>query len=88
MLFIIAEAEIIVSYIRMPTQHTWLDVGHLLGSLLVVSVPAIAGLRGYSVAGRWSSASGGNDAGKLVWLEHQFLTASIFAYVAIGWVAR
>jgi hypothetical protein len=33
-LFIIAEAQIIVSYVRMSSQHTWLDVGHLLGTFL------------------------------------------------------
>jgi hypothetical protein len=88
LLFIITEAQIILSYVHIPTQHTWLDVGRLLGSLLVLSVPGIAGLKAYSVVRRWSSAIGGDDEGKLIWLERQFLTASIFAYVAIGWVTR
>jgi len=88
LLFIITETQIIVAYVHIPSQHTWLDVGRLLGSLLVLSVPAVAGLRAYSVVRRWSSAIGGGDEGKLIWLERQFLTASIFAYVAVGWVTR
>lgn len=88
LLFILAEAQIIASYVRMPNQHTWLDVGRLLGTLLVVSVPGVAGLKGYSVVKRLPSSISGDDQSKLVWLERQFLTIVIFAYVAIGWVTR
>ena len=87
-LFILTEAQIVVSYVRIPSQHSWLDVGHLLGMLLVVSVPGIAGLKGYSVVRRLPSVIGGGDEAKVVWLARQFLTIVIFAYVAIGWVTR
>jgi hypothetical protein len=88
LLFVLTEAQIIVVYVRTPSQHTWLDVGRLLGMLLVISAPGIAGLKGYSAVKRLPSAISGNDRAKLVWIERQFLTFVICAYVAIGWVTR
>jgi hypothetical protein len=88
LLFIVAEAQIVVSYFRMSSQHTWLDVGRLLGMLLVVSVPGIAGLKGYSVVKRLPAAISGGDEAKLAWVARNFLLIIIVAYVAIGWVMR
>ncbi|HEX2776621.1 MAG TPA: hypothetical protein VHN10_08285 [Candidatus Acidoferrales bacterium] len=88
LLFILSEAQIVVSYVRASSQHTWFDLGRLLATLLVLSVPGIAGLRGYSVVKRLPPAISGDDQARLVWLAHQFLTIVIFVYVAIGWVTR
>jgi hypothetical protein len=88
LLFLLSEAQVIVSYVRGASQHTWLDLGRLLATLLILSVPGIAGLRGYSVIRGLSSPIGADDEGKFIWLAHQFLTIVIFAYVAIGWVTR
>jgi hypothetical protein len=88
LLFILSEAQVIVSYLYAPTPHPSFGIVRLFVTVLVLSVPGIAGLRGYSVAKRLPPPISGDDQARLVWLAHQFLTIVIFAYVAIGWVTR
>jgi hypothetical protein len=88
LLFILSEAQVIVSYVRGASQHTWLDLGRLLATLLVLSVPGIAGLKGYSVAKGLPSAASAEEEARVAWIARNFLLIVIVAYVAIGWVTR
>jgi hypothetical protein len=88
LLFILTEAQVIVPYLYASTPHSSFGIGRLLITVLVISVPGIAGLKGYSVVRGLSSAIGSGDEAKLVWVARQFLTIVIVAYVAIGWVTR
>jgi len=86
LVFTVAEMQVIVSYFRMPGPHSSFGIGHLLATVLIVSVPGIAGLRGYSVA-RALPLPATSDQVKLVWVAREFLVISIAAYVAIAWRA-
>jgi hypothetical protein len=88
LVFIVAEGQIIVSYLHAPASHPPFDIARLLVTVLIVSVPGLAGLRGYAVVRRLPLAIGGDDQTKLIWLAREFLVISIFAYVAMGWVTR
>jgi hypothetical protein len=88
LILIVAEGQIIVSYLHAPAPHPPFGIGRLLMTVLVVSVPGLAGLRGYAVVKRLPSAITGDDQTKLIWLAREFLVISIFAYVAMGWVTR
>ena len=88
LLFILTEAQVIVPYLYASTPHPSFAIGRLLVTVLLISVPGIAGLKGYSVVRGLSSAIGSDNEAKVVWLARQFLTIVIVAYVAIGWVTR
>jgi hypothetical protein len=88
LLFILSEAQVIVSYLYAPTPHPSFGTIRLLATVLVVSVPGIAGLKGYSVAKGLPSAASAGEEARVAWLARNFLLIVIVAYVAIGWVSR
>jgi len=84
LVFVAAEAQVVAAYLGTPRPHTLLSIGRLLVAVLIVSIPGIAGLKGYQVVNRLSSPVT-EEKGKLIWLARQFLMASISAYIAISW---
>ena len=83
LVFIMAEVLVVVSYFHPVGPHTP-GLKHLLMNILIVSVPGLGALKGYSVARRLSPVTS-QDNGRFIWLARQFLIIGIAAYVAIGW---
>lgn len=83
LVFIVSEVLVVVSYLH-PTGPRTPGIQNLLLNILIISVPGLGALKGYSVARRLSPAMS-QDNGRVIWLARQFLIIGIAAYVAIGW---
>jgi hypothetical protein len=84
LLLFLAEALIMACWIRSPRLHLSIGIGRLLATILVVSAPCVAGIRGYSaISGRRSTPNIGSQEATKIWLSRQFLATTVCAYAAI-----
>jgi hypothetical protein len=84
LVLLVVEATVIVAFAVSPKVHTSLAIGYLLASVLVTSVPGVAGVKGYYVARRLRSAIDAEGEEIIViWLSRQFLATAVFGYGAV-----
>ena len=84
LLFLLSEAMVIASALGSNRMNSPSEIGKLLGSMLVMSVPAAAGIKGYYAARRLEvTLEEERHETTIMWMSRQFLVAAIFGYSAI-----
>jgi hypothetical protein len=81
---LMAEAMLIVAFLKSSKPHSPLGTYYLFVSVFVTTLPWIIGIKGYSVVRRLgSSLDAEPEKARVIWLSHQFLSAAIFAYATV-----
>ena len=87
LVFLLAEAVVIVAGLGLPKAHASLGIGQLLLTVFLIAIPGLAGIKGYYVAERLRSKFDAEQQdASFVWLSRQFLLATVFAYTAVIFV--